>query len=423
MRVLVVGGGGREHALCWKLAQAPTLSALFCAPGNPGIAAVATCVPLEAEDLDGLEALATREAIDLVIVGPEAPLVAGLADRLRTKGIRVFGPSAAAARIEGSKGFMKDLCSEAGIPTAAYGRFTDLQEAKAFVHAQGAPIVVKADGLAAGKGVILCATEAEALDALDSMMTHKTFGEAGTDVVIEAFLTGQEISVFALVDGARAVWFGSAQDHKAVGEGDTGPNTGGMGAYGPTPLLNADDEQAIMASCIVPLVTTMARRGTPFTGVLFAGLMLTDSGPKVLEYNVRFGDPECQVLMSRLDADLLAILDAASQGTLDPALVRWKPEVAMVVVLAAKGYPGRYTKGSVIEGLEDASAIPGVTVFHAGTALNDAGDIVANGGRVLGVTGAGPDLRTARDTAYAGVDAIRWADGFCRRDIGFRVLS
>lgn len=422
MKVLVVGSGGREHALCWALKKSPRCSALFCAPGNAGIADVATLVPINAEAVDQITSWAVGNAIDFVVVGPEGPLVLGLADRLREAGIPVFGPSQEAAALEGSKGFMKDILHEAGVPTAWYSRFTDIDAAKAYVRDKGAPIVIKTDGLAAGKGVILCQTEDEALAALDDMMGAKVFGDAGSEVVIEQFLVGEEVSFFAIADGETAIPLIAAQDHKAVGDGDTGPNTGGMGAYSPAPIFTPALQEEIMRTAILPTVRRMKERGTPFCGVLFCGLMVTAEGPKVLEYNVRFGDPECQVLMSRLDSDLLEALLAAAEGRLADVDMRWKDETALVVVMAANGYPGPYTKGTVIGGLDAAGACEGVTVFHAGTKLQDDA-VVATGGRVLGVTATGSTVREAQSRAYAGVDALNWPGGFCRRDIGWRAVA
>ncbi|SOD95993.1 phosphoribosylamine--glycine ligase [Caenispirillum bisanense] len=424
MKVLVVGSGGREHALCWKIAQSPLLTKLWCAPGNAGIGAVAECLQgLKAEDVPAVVAWAKANAVDLVVVGPEAPLVAGLADRLREAGISTFGPSAEAAELEGSKGFMKDVLARHGVPTAWYGRFTDLDEAKRFVREKGAPIVVKTDGLAAGKGVILCQTVSEAEAALDQMMGDKVFGAAGDEVVIEEFLDGEEASFFALVSGTDVLPLAAAQDHKAVGDGDTGPNTGGMGAYSPAPVVTPELQDRVMRECIVPTVEGMAKDGRPYTGILFAGLMIAKDGTvKVLEYNVRFGDPECQVLMMRLDCDLLPVLKAAADGRLSEVSLSWKDEAALVVIMAAEGYPGPYRKGTEIRGLDAAGAVPGVTVFHAGTALQD-GTVVATGGRVLGVTALGTDVREAQARAYQAVDALDWPEGFCRRDIGWRAVG
>jgi phosphoribosylamine--glycine ligase len=423
MRILVVGGGGREHALCWAIAASPLCEALYCAPGNAGIAQEAECVPVAADDVAALTRFAADNAIDLVVVGPEAPLVAGLVDRLEAAGIQAFGPSAAAARLEGSKGFAKDLFRKYGIPTAAYGRFTDADAAKAYIRAHEGPVVVKADGLAAGKGVILAGSEAEALASVDAMMAERRFGAAGAEVVVEERLEGEEASVFALVDGTAALPLASAQDHKAVGDGDTGPNTGGMGAYSPAPAVTAAVEAEVMERIIRPTVAAMAAEGRPFRGVLYAGLMITADGPKVLEYNVRFGDPECQALLMRLKSDLLPALAAAADGVLGSFDLRWHTETALTVVMAAKGYPGAYAKGSVIGGLERAAAMPHVKVFHAGTARDGAGRVVAAGGRVLGVTALGADVAEAQRRAYAAVDAIDWPEGFCRRDIGWRAIG
>jgi len=421
MRILVVGGGGREHALCWAIAASPLCDALYCAPGNAGIAQDAECVDIAADDVDGLVVFATDQAIDLVVVGPEAPLVLGLVDRLDAAGIRAFGPRADAAMLEGSKGFMKDLCARHGIPTAAYGRFTDADAAKAYIREQGAPIVVKADGLAAGKGVTVAQSVDEALAAVDQAMNDKTFGAAGAELVIEEFLPGEELSFFALVDGESALPLAGAQDHKAVGDGDTGPNTGGMGAYSPAPSLTEALEAEVMETIILPTVRGMAADGHPYRGVLYAGLMLDGGKPKLLEYNVRFGDPECQVLMMRLRSDIVPALVAACDGTLDTFDLRWSDEAALTVVLAANGYPGAYEKGTEIRGLDDAAAT-GATVFHAGTAAEDA-QILATGGRVLNVTARGANITDAQANAYAAVDAIDWPDGFCRRDIGWRAVA
>jgi phosphoribosylamine---glycine ligase len=422
MRVLVIGGGAREHALCWKLAASPLLGALFCVPGNPGIAKVATCLPGRVDDIQGLVAIARREAIDLVVVGPEAPLVAGVADAMEAAGVRCFGPSKAAAQLEGSKSFTKEVCDAAGIPTAAWRRFTDSASARAYLATLSAPPVVKADGLAAGKGVVVAATHEEAEVAITEFMEVGRLGAAGRELVLEERLVGEEASLFALCDGEHAIAFGAAQDHKAVGEGDTGPNTGGMGAYGPPPALTPVLEQAAMERIVRPALQEMARRGTPFRGILFAGLMLTADGPKLIEFNVRFGDPECEVLMLRLRSDLLAALMAAMDGELFSFDVRWSEGAAMTVVMAAHGYPGKPVAGGAISGLDAAGAVPGVQVFHAGTAMKD-GALVASGGRVLAVSAVGPTLAEAAWAAYAAVDKVVWADGFCRRDIGWRALG
>ncbi len=419
MNVLLIGSGGREHALAWKLAASPMLTRLYAAPGNPGIAMEAEIVALDVADHAAVATFCKDKAIGLVIVGPEAPLVAGLSDDLRAAGIRVFGPSQAAARLEGSKGFTKDLCARFEIPTAAYGRFTEAAAAADYVRGQGAPIVVKADGLAAGKGVTVAMTVDEALEAIDACFDG-AFGGAGAEVVVEEFMTGEEASFFCLCDGKTALPFGTAQDHKRVGEGDTGPNTGGMGAYSPAPVMTPAIIQRTMVEIIEPTVRGMRDLGSPFSGVLFAGLMITDTGPKLIEYNVRFGDPECQVLMMRLKDDLLVLLNAAVDGQLAHTSARWRDEAALTVVMAAKGYPGTPSRGAVIGGLD--SVPEGVEVFHAGTAERD-GKIVANGGRVLNVTAFGDTVTEAQKRAYAGVDRIAWPEGFCRRDIGFRAVE
>ena len=423
MKVLVVGSGGREHALCWAIQNSPLCDRLYCAPGNAGIAGVADCVPIAADDVDALVRFASDNAVDLVVVGPEGPLVLGLVDRLAAAGIRAFGPAAAAAALEGSKGFMKDLLAKYGVPTAAYGRFTDAAAAKDFVRRTGAPIVVKADGLAAGKGVTVARSEAEAFAAIDEALVEGRFGAAGAEVVVEEFLDGEEVSFFALCDGETALPMASAQDHMAVGDGDTGPNTGGMGAYSPAPVLTPELQAEVMERCILPAVRTMAEDGKPFTGVLFAGLMITAQGPKLLEYNVRFGDPECQVLMARMKSDLLPVLLAGAEGRLDQVTIDWRDDCALVVVMAAEGYPGAYKKNTVIAGLEEANAVDGVAVLHAGTARNDKGEVIATGGRVLGVTATGATVKQARERAYQAVDRIRWPEGFCRRDIAWRALA
>jgi phosphoribosylamine--glycine ligase len=419
MNVLLIGSGGREHALAWKLAASPMLTKLYAAPGNPGIAGEAELVAIDVDDHGAVVAFCEDKAIGLVVVGPEAPLVAGLSDHLRSEGIRVFGPSQTAARLEGSKGFTKDLCARFDIPTATYGRFTDAASASAYIRERGAPIVVKADGLAAGKGVTVAMTEEEALEAVDACFDG-AFGGAGAEVVVEEFLTGEEASFFCLCDGKTALPFGTAQDHKRVGEGDTGPNTGGMGAYSPAPVMTAAMIERTMREIIEPTMRGMAELGSPFSGVLFAGLMITESGPKLIEYNVRFGDPECQVLMMRLKDDLLLLLNAAVDGQLAHTSARWRDDAALTVVMAAKGYPGTPARGGVIGGLDKVPE--GVEVLHAGTVERD-GKIVANGGRVLNVTAAGATVTDAQARAYAGVDAIEWPDGFCRRDIGFRAVE
>lgn len=423
VRVLVVGGGGREHALCWAIAGSPLVTKLYCAPGNAGIAQEAECVAIAAEDVDGIIQFAQDNEIEFVVIGPEAPLVAGLADKLGDLGIKSFGPSAAAAEMEGSKGFMKDFCARHDIPTAAYGRVTDIPAARAFIAEHGAPIVVKADGLAAGKGVIIAETVEQANAAVDDMLESGAFGAAGAEVVIEEFLGGEEASFFVLCDGETALPLASAQDHKRVGDGDTGPNTGGMGAYSPAPIVTDALVETIMKSIINPTMAGMKAEGKPYKGVLYAGLMIENGQPKLLEYNVRFGDPECQVLMMRLMSDLLPALIASADGVLKDFDLRWYDETALTVVMAANGYPGAYDKGSVIRGLEDASRDRDITIFHAGTAIGENGEICATGGRVIAVTALGDTVAEAQATAYKAVDAVDWPGGFCRRDIGWRAVE
>jgi len=420
--VLLVGSGGREHALALAIAKSPRLNTLYAAPGNAGMAAVATCVDIGAEDISALVTFAVEKSIGLVVVGPEAPLVAGLADKLEAAGILVFGPKANAAALEGSKALMKQLCSDYDIPTAAWRLFDEPDNAKEYIYSKGAPIVIKVDGLAAGKGVFVCKTLNEAFAAVDHIMTERSFGDAGNEIVIEQCMVGPEVSYFAFVDGETVVPIGSAQDHKTAHDGDHGPNTGGMGAYSPTPLVTPELEAEILETMIKPTARGLVRDGRPYRGVLFAGIILTDEGPKLLEYNVRFGDPECQVLMARLTSDLLVALEACANGSLSDVEVTFSNDHALVVVMAAKGYPGSYAKGDPIGGLMAAGAIDGVTVVHAGT-KTDGNATIANGGRVLGLTGIGPDLKTARDRAYQAVDALDWSGGFCRTDIGWRALS
>ncbi|AGH49530.1 phosphoribosylamine--glycine ligase [Sphingomonas sp. MM-1] len=421
MKVLLLGSGGREHALAWKLAQSPKLTKLYAAPGNPGIAEHAELVPIDPAHPHAVLAFARDMDIGLVVIGPEAPLVAGVGDLLRENGVLVFGPDAAAAQLEGSKGFTKDLCARENIPTAAYARFTDADAARAGLARFGLPVVIKADGLAAGKGVVI-AEDAAAAEAAIADMFDGGFGEAGAEVVIEEFLTGEEASFFALTDGKAVVPFGSAQDHKRVGEGDTGPNTGGMGAYSPARVLTPALEARAMAEIVEPTVRAMAAAGTPYSGVLYAGLMLTAEGPKLIEYNARFGDPECQVLMMRLEGDLLELMLRVAEGRLgETAPPRLSDAVALTVVMAANGYPGTPEKGGTIEGI-DAAEAGGAKVFHAGTAIRDGG-IVANGGRVLNVTATGSTVAEAQAAAYRAVDAIRFPTGFCRRDIGWREVA
>jgi phosphoribosylamine--glycine ligase len=421
MNILLLGSGGREHALAWALAASPLLTRLYCAPGNAGIGEVATCLSLDLADHAAVVRCCREQAIDFVVVGPEAPLVAGIADDLAAAGIKHFGPSKAAARLEGSKGFAKDLCREFAIPTAAYARFSDAGAAKEHVRETGAPIVVKADGLAAGKGVTMATTEAEAMAAIDACFAG-AFGAAGTEVVLEEWLQGEEASFFALVDGSHALALATAQDHKRVGDGDTGPNTGGMGAYSPAPIMTPEMVRRTMDEIIRPTVAGMARRGSPFKGVLFAGLMITAGGPKLIEYNVRFGDPECQVLMLRLKSDLLPALLAAADGVLGTFDLRWHDDAALTVVMAANGYPGTPEKGTEIRGLEEAARVEGVEIFHAGTA-RDGARLLANGGRVLDVTARGRTVAEAQRRAYEAVARIDWPGGFCRRDIGWRAIE
>jgi phosphoribosylamine--glycine ligase len=423
MRVLVIGSGGREHALCWAIAASPLLEKLWCAPGNPGIAAVAECVPIGVMDFSPLVEFAAANRVDLVVPGPEAPLVAGITDAMEAAGIVCCGPSMAAAQLEGSKTFTKEIADVAGIPTAKWERFGDAEAARAFVRRRGAPIVVKADGLAAGKGVVVAATEDEALAAIDMIMERLAFGEAGASVVIEECLIGEEVSLFALCDGKTALLLGSAQDHKRVGDGDTGPNTGGMGAYAPVPTFPPAAEQAAFDRIVLPALAEMAARGTPFRGVLYSGLMLTAEGPKLIEFNVRFGDPECQILLPRLRSDLLPALQAVCDGELAHFDLRFFDTAAIAVVMAARGYPDAPEPGGEIKGLERAAAVKDVQVFHAGTEADEDGRIRAAGGRVLTVCAVGDTLKHARDRAYEAVDRIDWPTGFCRRDIGWRALT
>jgi phosphoribosylamine--glycine ligase len=426
MNILLLGSGGREHALAWKLAASPLTDRLYCAPGNAGMANEAACVALDHADHGGVVAFCKEKAIDLVVVGPEGPLVAGIVEDLETAGIKAFGPSRAAARLEGSKAFTKELCRVHNIPTAAYERFTAAAPARDYVRRTGAPIVVKADGLAAGKGVVVAATLAEAEAAIDTMFGGSSgagaSGETGTTVVIEEYLAGEEASFFVLCDGDNVVPLATAQDHKRAFDGDRGPNTGGMGAYSPAPVMTPAVEQRALDEIVLPTVRAMKAMGTPYKGVLYAGLMITAAGPKLIEYNVRFGDPECQVLMLRLMSDLVPALMAARDGMLKNFALRWYPEAALTVVMAARGYPGGYAKGAEIAGLAEAAQVEGVEIFHAGTA-RDGGRILANGGRVLNVSALGATVAQARARAYAAVDRIVWPEGFCRRDIGFRAFE
>lgn len=421
MHVLLIGSGGREHALAWRIAASPLLSKLYCAPGNAGIAEVAECIPIDSSDHATVVRFCRERAIDLVVVGPEAPLVAGLADDLGSAGIKVFGPSKAAAQLEGSKGFTKDFCREFGIPTAAYGRFKDRVSALAYLAERPIPIVVKADGLAAGKGVTVADTREAAIAAIDACFSG-TFGAAGTEIVIEECLIGEEASFFALVDGTHALPLVAAQDHKRAYDGENGPNTGGMGAYSPAPVMTEEMTRRTLDEIVRPTVRGMQSRGMPYKGVLFAGLMITASGPKLIEYNVRFGDPETQVLMLRLESDLLPALLATADGVLDKFDLRWHDDVALTVVMAAKGYPGDHERGTAIAGLGEAATVPGVQIFHAGTSRE--GDrLLAAGGRVLNVSARGKSVREARERAYLAISRIDWPGGFCRTDIGWRALQ
>jgi phosphoribosylamine---glycine ligase len=421
MHILLLGSGGREHALAWKIAASPLVTKLWCAPGNAGIAREAECVALDVANHGAVIAFCKTNAVDLVVVGPEAPLAAGIVDDLASAGIKAFGPSRLAAQLEGSKGFTKDLCAEFGIPTGAYRRFDNASDATAYVRGQGAPIVVKADGLAAGKGVVVAKTLGEA-EAAVAMMFAGTFGAAGAEVVIEEFLQGREISFFALCDGETAIPLASAQDHKRAFDHDEGPNTGGMGAYSPTPFVTEIVHEQIMSRIIHPTLVGMKARGMPFRGVLYAGVMLTAAGPKLFEYNVRFGDPECQVLMLRMMSDLVPAMLAACDGQLKNFDLRWYRDSAVTVVMAAKGYPGDYKKGTRIEGLDEAGKIEGVEIFHAGTLARD-GAIFANGGRVLNVSAVGKTITEAQARAYRAVAKIKWPDGFCRHDIAGQAVE
>jgi phosphoribosylamine--glycine ligase len=428
LNILLVGGGGREHALALRIAGSPLAGRVFAAPGNPGIARLAECVAIAADDVDGLVEFAIQRSIDFVVVGPEGALVAGLVDRLAAHGVAAFGPDSRAAILEGSKSFMKDLAARCGVPTASYATFRDAAAAKAHVARAGAPIVIKADGLASGKGVTIAGSIAEAGEAIDAALLSGRFGQAGREIVIEEFLAGEEASVFALVDGETVTMLGAAQDHKAVGDGDVGPNTGGMGAYSPTPIIDGAMERRVRDEIIQPLATAMATAGRPYRGVMFAGVMIVPSAngpqPRLIEINVRFGDPECQVLMARLETDPLELMLATAQGRLAdlPAPI-WRPDSALAVVLCAAGYPGAPRQGGVIGDLDAASAPPNVSVLQAGTKRTDDGRLVAAGGRVLNVVATAPDIGQAQRLAYRAVDRIDWPDGFCRRDIGWRAIA
>lgn len=421
INVLVIGSGGREHSLAWNIAKSPLLDTLYCSPGNAGMAQIATCVALDVEDHQTIIDFVADKNIGFVVIGPEAPLVDGLADSLKNAGIKAFGPSADAAQLEGSKAFTKDLCAAHNIPTAAYGRFKDAASAKAYLETQKTPIVIKADGLAAGKGVIIAEDMETAAGAVDDIFNGQ-FGAAGSELIIEEFMVGEEASFFVLVDGKHCLAMVSAQDHKQVGDGDVGPNTGGMGAYSPAPVMTRELCDQTMERIIEPTVRALEQAGTPFCGVLFAGLMITDKGPQLIEYNVRFGDPECQALMMRLTSDLLPALIATADGTLSEVTLDWRDEVALSVVMATQGYPGAYDKGSTINNLESAAADTNVTIFHAGTAVSN-GAIVASGGRVLNVTAIGATVAQAQACAYDAVDKVDWPQGFCRRDIGWRAVE
>ncbi len=421
MNILLIGSGGREHALALAISKSPLLTKLYVAPGNPGTAAIAENVALDQADHRNIIAFCHRMRIDLVVIGPEAPLVAGLVDELEAAGFPAFGPSKHAAQLEGSKGFTKDLCRDFNIPTGAYERFTAAEPAKAYIRKHGAPIVVKADGLAAGKGVIVAMDEAEALAAVD-MMFSGSFGAAGAEVVIEEFLEGEEASFFALCDGEHALAFASAQDHKRVGDGDTGPNTGGMGAYSPAPVMSEDMSARVMREIVEPTLRGMKARGAPYKGVLFVGLMIGAQGPKLIEFNARFGDPETQVMLPRLEEDLVPLLLACAKGKLPAGPVKLKAQTALTVVYAAKGYPDAPERGSEIRNVDKAARLTDILVFHAGTKL-DGNKLLANGGRVLNITALGPDVRTAQQRAYAAIDMIDWPGGFCRKDIGWRAIA
>ncbi len=422
MKVLVVGGGGREHALAWKLSLSPRVDAVFCAPGNAGTAEVARNVPIASDDIPGLLAFAQREGIGLTVVGPEAPLTAGIVDEFARAGLRAFGPSKAAAEMEGSKAFAKGFMARHGIPTAPYGVFTDPAAARAFVTQEGGPLVVKADGLAAGKGVLICPDTAAALSAVDEVLVTRAFGEAGAQLVVERFLTGEEASFLAFCDGRTVLPLASCQDHKRVGDGDTGPNTGGMGAYSPAPVVTAEVQRKVMERVMLPAVRGLAEEGRPYVGVLYAGLMIEEGEPQVLEFNARFGDPETQPLLMRMDADLLEVMEACIAGSLDRVSLAWADDAAVCVVMAAGGYPGSYRKGDPIAGLDRAGKVPGVQVFHAGT-TEKAGAVVTAGGRVLGVTARGKDVREAVDRAYAACGLISWEGAHYRGDIAARALK
>ena len=421
MNVLLIGSGGREHALAYKISSSPLLGKLFCAPGNPGTLASGDNIELDVKNHKAVVEFCKKNTVELVVIGPEAPLVDGLADSLRDNGLLVVGPSKLAARLEGSKGFTKDLCAKYNIPTGAYQRFKNANEAKDYIRKKGAPIVIKADGLAAGKGVTVALTIGEALDAVDACFDG-AFGKAGIEIVVEEFLEGEEASFFCLCDGKTAIPFGSAQDHKRVGDGDKGANTGGMGAYSPAPVMTEDMTKRVMNEIVEPTIRGMADLGCPFSGVLFVGLMITKKGPELIEFNVRFGDPECQVLMMRLKSDLLPVLSSVAKGHLEDVELNWTTDKALTVVMAAKGYPEAPQRGSIISGIEKADKLPDVKVFHAGTALKD-GKVIANGGRVLNVTATGKTVKEAQQKAYQAIKLIDWPEGFYRHDIGWRAIE
>ena len=422
MKVLVVGSGGREHALCWAISKSPLCDKIYCAPGNAGISSYAECVNIKVNDIKGIINFAEQESIDFAVIGPEEPLVLGISDELNKKNIKTFGPSASASKLEGSKAFMKDIVYKNNIPTASYGCFSDIDEAKKYIHKHGAPIVVKTSGLAAGKGVFICNTVNEAINAIDKIMHEKIFGLSGQEIIIEEFLEGEEVSFFALVNGNNILPLVSAQDHKAVGDGDTGPNTGGMGAYSPAPIMNSLLEQKIIDEIITPTTNALIDQGSPYQGVLFAGLMITNEGPKLLEYNIRFGDPECQVLMRRLKSDLLSALIATCDNQLDNISLKWNDEKAIVVIMASNGYPGDYKKGTIIKNTSIAEKKDEIEIFHSGTQFKNE-DLIASGGRVLGITATGKTVTEAHEKVYEAINEIKWPDGFYRKDIGWRAIK
>jgi phosphoribosylamine---glycine ligase len=422
MQVLVIGGGGREHALVWKIKQSPKVEKIFCAPGNAGTAELAENISIAADDIKGLLEFALQKGIELTVVGPEQPLVKGIVDRFEEKGLRIFGPNARAAELEGSKSFSKDIMKKYGLPTAEYKTFNSADSAAKYIESKNCPLVVKADGLAAGKGVLLCQTADEALAAVDSIMGKRSFGEAGDQIVVEEFLEGEEVSVLAFSDGQTVLMMDSAQDHKAAYDGDKGPNTGGMGAYSPAPIFTETMRQKVRDKIMLPMIRAMQQEGRPYKGILYAGLMLTKTGPQILEFNARFGDPETQPLLVRMDIDIIPIFEACIDGTLDECPLQWKNESSVCVVMAAKGYPDSYEKGKPISGLKDANSLPGVVVFHAGTKEQDE-EVLTQGGRVLGVTAIGEDTATAISRAYEAVKKIEWDGIHYRKDIGHRASS